>query len=243
MIKDRWRHAAGLSVLAAIVLCATSASDALGQTLPASAVSAPIVVGRKEASRLMLSEVIPEYPAVAKMNYIQGMVRIELQVSPEGRVIRAHVIEGHPLLAVSALHAVRRWLYRPFMTRTGPSPFLTTVNMNFTLRSKKLEMLPQQAESDLTRQIKPPEVASRTNDAPDASPLRLRVLVNEQGEVVDAQLLKGSPSRFFEATRAVEHWSFHPAHWGSLPVPWYLDVDVPVSNPHVRTAAAEPGGR
>jgi hypothetical protein len=41
-------------------------------------------LGAKEASRLLLSQIPPGYPVLAKVNYIQGRVRVRLTVDTEG---------------------------------------------------------------------------------------------------------------------------------------------------------------
>jgi hypothetical protein len=38
-------------------------------------------------------------------------------------------------------------------------------------------------------------------------------------------------------------WTIRPAHWGSLPIPSYLEVDVPVSESSIAQATGSPGGR
>jgi TonB family protein len=199
-------------------------------------------MGRRQATRLLINQVTPEYPPLARVNYIQGRVSIEMLVSGEGRVARAHVLQGHPILAAAALRAVRRWLYRPLLTARGPATFLTTVNLNFTLRSKEQNLLPLQPERDLARQVKPPEVLSRVLDAGCTSYVHMRILLNDEGQVIDSQPLQGPPAQFEEARRAVERWAFGPARWGALRLPWYLEVDVPVTDPAVRSAAADPSG-
>jgi TonB family protein len=84
-------------------------------------------VGGRQATRLLINRVDPAYPPLAKVNYIEGQVDIEMLVSDQGRVAWAHVLQGNPILAVPALRAVRRWLYRPLVTARGPAAFLTTV--------------------------------------------------------------------------------------------------------------------
>jgi TonB family protein len=202
----------------------------------------PVVVDRKKATRLVVRQVYPEYPALAKINFIQGQVLVQLLVSSGGRVAQAHVLEGHPILAAATLHAVRGWTYHPLMTARGPAKFLTTVSVNFTLRFRKIDLLPTQAETDLSRQVKPPEVVNRPADPPANSSVHLRVLLSDQGQIIDTQPLKGPPANFEEARKAVEEWTFRPARWGALHVPWYLEVDVPVSDSAIQPAA-DPGGR
>ncbi len=190
--------------------------------------SHPVELDRKAASKLLLTQVKPEYPPLAKINYIRGLVRMQVTVARSGRVREAHVLHGHPFLAASALKAIRRWVYRPFMTGSGPAEFQTLVDMKFALRPKNVERFPTQPERDLTLQIRPPEVLAKPADAAPTGSVRLRVLVGEEGQVIDSTPLAGSPSRFPAARSEIEQWKFQPARWGNLVVPWYLDVDVPV---------------
>lgn len=220
------------------LLCLTSLAPAAAQT--SLAPEAPRVIGPRQATHLLINQVTPEYPPLARVNFIQGRVSIEMVVSSEGRVARAHVLQGNPILAAAALRAIRRWLYRPLVTARGPVTFLTTVRMNFTLRNRKPDLLPLQPESDLARQVKPPEVLSRVVDPGCTSFVHMRVLLNDEGQVIDSQPLGGPASEFEEARRAVEQWTFGPARWGTLRLPWYLEVDVPVTDPAVRSAAADP---
>lgn len=199
-----------------------------------------IVLDAKTASRLALSQIRPEYPAIAKQNYIQGRVRVQIEVTRDGRVRRAHVIQGHAFLAVAALEAVRRWRYRPYMTRSGPGEFVTLAEMKFALRTKKIESVPREAEQDLKRQIRPPQVVEKPPSQTGSDSVRMRLLLNEKGQILDSQPVAGLPSEFEASRLNVEHWTFRPARWGSMPVPWYLDVDVPVKEYH--REAGEPGG-
>lgn len=182
----------------------------------------------KNASRLLVNQVKPEYPAVARVNYIHGQVQMELTVAPDGHVRRAHVLRGHPLLAASALRAIRRWVYRPFVTAAGPTAFSTQVSVHFDLRETNVEQIPSEPERDLARQIKPPQILEKTPAPPDSRSIRLRVLVSEEGQVIDSTLLSGPVGLTGAADASVTRWKFQPARWGSLTVPWYLDVDVPV---------------
>jgi TonB family protein len=202
------------------------------------------ILDTKKATRLLLSQVRPEYPALAKMNYIQGQVRVQLVVSAAGSVARAHVLSGNPILAAAVLNSVHTWRYRPFVVKGDSTSFATTVDVNFTLRLKQIDLPPAQAESDFRRQVKPPEVLARPEKTASAGPpVRLRLLVNAEGKVIDSRMLKGIPSLFEGARKSIERWSFRPARWGALSVPWYLDVDVPVYSAPAQAAARSPSGR
>jgi len=199
----------------------------------------------KKAARLCLTQAPPEYPALAKVNYLQGMVRVQLVVSREGKVASAHVLSGNPLLAAAVLSTVHGWLYRPYIIKGISSAFTTRVDINFALRWKREELRPLRAETDFGRQVKPPEVLKRPTDGEPSDPsvrVRLRLLVNEEGKVIDSQLLNGFPAEFEGAAQRFERWSFRPARWGALSVPWYLDVDVPLDQTSSQAASSSPGG-
>lgn len=200
-----------------------------------------VVLDRESASRLLISQSTPEYPPVAKINFIQGQVRLQVLVTPEGSVREAHVIRGHPFLAASALKAISGWVYRPFLKEAAPAAFQTFVDINFSLHPRKIEDLPLQADKDLSRRIRPPEVLERPSAQTSAKLVRLRVLVNDKGRVIDWIPMGGPPPQSEAVRKDIGRWKFRPAHWGALPVPWYLDVEVPVEDSTLRDGDA--GGK
>jgi len=224
-----------LTLLCLLALACAWAQRAEGQE--------PIPLDSKKAARLCLNQAPPEYPALAKVNYLQGLVRVQIVVSREGKVTSAHVLSGNPLLAAAVLSTVHRWLYRPYIFKGGSSAFSTRVDINFALRWKREELRPPQAETDFGRQVKPPQVLTRPEEAAPSDPsVRVRLLVNEQGKVIDSAVLNGFPAEFERAAQRFERWSFRPARWGSLSVPWYLDVDVPLDHTSSQAVSSLPSG-
>jgi hypothetical protein len=147
-------------------------------------------------------------------------------------------------LAAAVLNSVRGWLYNPYAVAGIPTSFLTSVEVHFTLHVKKLDLDPTQAESDFRRQVKPPEVLTgpKGTDSSDPS-VRMRLLVSAEGKVIDTEIVKGIASQVERAKKSIERWSFRPARWGALSVPWYLDVDVPVDHAPVQAGIGSPTGR
>lgn len=188
----------------------------------------PVLLDSKSASKMVLRPVTPEYPAVAKMNYIQGPVRMQVTVSGEGKVQDASVVDGHPFLAASALKAIKSWLFRPSRRDNIRAGYRALVDVNFNLRMRKLRPMPPEPERDLERQIRPPEVVDLPSPPPGTPVVRLRVLVGADGEALDARPMSGSSVHYQFARRHVGEWKFRPARWGAMAVPWYLEVDVPV---------------
>ncbi len=223
------------------LLLPCAGGTALGQS--GAPVEAPIVLDRGVASRLVEHEVVPQYPSIAKVNFIQGQVRMVVEVGSDGKIGRAHVMSGHPVLAVASLEAVRSWRYRPYQTAAGVRPFLTTINMNFRLKNGNQGFLPPEPERDFDRQVTPPEVASKPS--PDRSPdvVRLRLLLNAEGEVIDSEPLRGSVGDLGTAMKTLSRWSFRPARWGTIHLPSYIEVEIPVASPSPKEVAADPAAR
>ena len=180
------------------------------------------------AAKLLIHVTRPAYPAVAKVNFIQGAVQLEITVTTAGRVSEVHVIDGQPILAVAALDAVDEWLYRPYTLRGSPVPFSTDVIVQFNLHSRRYRgQLPSDADIYLEKQVRPPEVITRPQDTPPPSGLRMKVLVGPKGEVLDASPLEPTMGSEAELARKnLQFWKFSPARWGSLAVPWYITVRV-----------------
>jgi TonB family protein len=216
------RHAAyRVAVCAWCVLAALTASEIR-------AASSPIDLDAKVATKLLEKEDPPDYPPLARLNYIQGKVRVNVLVGPDGKVTEAHVVRGHALLAAAALRAVRDWVYRPYRVGKKTVAFWTPIDFRFALRSKTLREMPLTPEKDLRARVTPPAVLQQPADPPSDAHVRIRVLVGAEGRALDEQFLCGDVSQAREAEEEVSHWKFRPARWGALAVPWYLVVDVPV---------------
>jgi TonB family protein len=55
----------------------------------------------------------PGYPPIAAKMNLHGTVKLKIWVNADGTVRRLEYIGGHPLLAESALKAVKEWRYQP----------------------------------------------------------------------------------------------------------------------------------
>ena len=65
------------------------------------------------ADRKLLHREEAKYPDIAAKNNLHGTVKLKLWISADGTVRRVEYIGGHPLLAESALKAVKSWTYQP----------------------------------------------------------------------------------------------------------------------------------
>jgi TonB family protein len=89
---------------------------------------APLSHGQQDpkSDRKVTTRVEPDYPPVLRMRQIGGTVRLEVTINPHGTVESAKVVGGNPILAESAVIAVKKWKYVPANTATT-----TTVSLVF----------------------------------------------------------------------------------------------------------------
>jgi protein TonB len=76
----------------------------------------------------------PEYPQIAKMARVQGLVRLAAVISKDGTIQDLHLIGGPPLLVKAAMDAVSRWRYQPTLLNGEPVDVDTEIDVNFTLQ-------------------------------------------------------------------------------------------------------------
>jgi TonB family protein len=75
----------------------------------------------------------PAYPPAASDAHVQGEVKLEAEVDPDGNVASARVISGPPLLRDAAVNAVEHWHYRPYLAEGRPIYTNTQIVMDFQL--------------------------------------------------------------------------------------------------------------
>src|SRR5580698_5836377 len=82
---------------------------------------------------LLVRRVQPNYPPLARQARIQGSVLLQAEISKTGDIQNLRLISGHPMLAPSAIEAVKQWKYKPYLLNGEPVEVETTVTVNFTL--------------------------------------------------------------------------------------------------------------
>ena len=63
----------------------------------------------------LIRKVDPKYPEEALKVKVEGKVMIEATTSVDGDVVKAKVLQGHPLLRQAALEAIKQWKYEPYI--------------------------------------------------------------------------------------------------------------------------------
>jgi TonB family protein len=71
----------------------------------------PQETNQEAIKRKATAKVPPKYPPLARQLKLNGKVRVEVIVSPDGHVTGTRIIGGNPILANAALDAIRMWRY------------------------------------------------------------------------------------------------------------------------------------
>lgn len=99
-MRTGWRRIIRAIAITAVLLC--FAAYVFGQS-----------GSTEEAKRKIKSKVAPAYPELAKRMNVAGKVKIEVVITPDGRVKSTRVIGGHPLLVQACQDAVKEWRFAP----------------------------------------------------------------------------------------------------------------------------------
>jgi TonB family protein len=89
--------------------------------------------GGNITAKMVLHKVQPKYPEEARENGIEGTVRLHAIIARDGSIAQLELVSGHPVLAKSALEAVRQWLYKPTLLNGEPVEVDTTIDVIFSL--------------------------------------------------------------------------------------------------------------
>lgn len=79
-----------------------------------------------KGGRKVTERVAPSYPELARRMHIQGTVKVEAVVRPNGTVKSTRVVGGSPILVESATDAVNKWKFEP-----GPDETTEIIQLTF----------------------------------------------------------------------------------------------------------------
>jgi TonB family protein len=135
----RWVVGAGCALLG-VGICASTLMlsvhvDAMAAgDEKATSTNGPVNVSSDKMAAQLLSKTNPVYPPEAKKAGIQGTVKLEAVISKTGEVDQLKVTSGAAELQQSALDAVRKWTYKPFLVNGDPVEVKTTINITYSLK-------------------------------------------------------------------------------------------------------------
>jgi protein TonB len=104
------------------------------------AVAAPKLTApppRVIAGGTLLEHPSPVYPQFAITERLEGQVKLQVTITPEGKVGNIRLLSGPQLLAGAAENAVRRWRYSPPTINGQPTSREATITVDFKLPSQR----------------------------------------------------------------------------------------------------------
>ncbi len=108
---------------------------ATAYTNPCSATVDLTNVAKKDITAgVLIEKVQPKYPRGARKAHIQGTVVLCAEISKEGTIQSLRAISGPQELIPSAMDAVRKWRYSPYLLKNEPIVASTQIQVNFALQ-------------------------------------------------------------------------------------------------------------
>lgn len=92
-----------------------------------------IRVGSNVQKAKLVQQPAPVYPPLAMQARISGVVRMNVIIGKDGTVQNLTLVSGHPLLATSAMEAVKQWVYAPTLLNGQAVEVVTQVEVEFSL--------------------------------------------------------------------------------------------------------------
>jgi protein TonB len=92
-----------------------------------------IRVSQGVSEGLLIHQVKPTYPPLARQARIQGSVVLQAVIGKDGGIQNLKLVSGHPMLTNSAIEAVKQWRYKPYFLNGEPVEVDTQITVNFTL--------------------------------------------------------------------------------------------------------------
>jgi protein TonB len=105
----------------------------VGAAVPKLAAPNRVKVSSGVTQGLLVHQVKPEYPPIARTGHIEGAVVLQAIIGKDGKVKNVRVISGHPMLAQAAQNAVKQWEYKPYVLNGQPVEIDTNITVNFKL--------------------------------------------------------------------------------------------------------------
>jgi TonB family protein len=236
--------------LVAALLLVILTSAALSQARPSG-----VRLSENVAQGLLIKKVAPVYPPLARQARIQSTVVLKVRISKTGDVESVQLFSGHPMLAPSAIEAVKQWKYKPYLLDGEPVEVETNVTVNFTLPDKPPTEgvvgdmpggVPEGEKSGLAQQPVvpgrvrvssgvaqglvitkvPPQYPPEAKDAHIQGVVRMNVIVDKEGNVANIQLISGHPLLAPAAIDAVKQWKYKPYLLNETPVEVETQVQV-----------------
>jgi TonB family protein len=88
----------------------------------------------EEFRKHLTSQPTPPYPEIAKRAGVQGVVKLEVRGTKDGRVEVLKLLEGSPTLADAAISTMKLWRVSPSWVGAKKGDVISTITFNFQLQ-------------------------------------------------------------------------------------------------------------
>jgi TonB family protein len=131
--RSNLRSDAAAPVEALPIPAGSTSSSALNAVLAAKVLlpALGVPVSQGVSGGQLVHHVPPVYPAQARVQHLEGKVVLAAVILEDGTLRDVKVIEGQPLLAQSAVDAVKHWRYKPYVLDGKPVKNETTITVDF----------------------------------------------------------------------------------------------------------------
>jgi TonB family protein len=198
---------------------------------------------REDVMEATLSKrVNPIYPPQARQEKIQGAVVLQVIISKTGDVENIQLISGHPMLAQSAIDAVKQWKYKPYLLNGVAVDVETKVQVNYTLADKSAAQgesatqengatpqrvrVSENVESGLLEKKVQPLYPQEAKDRHVTGVVVMRMVIDKEGNVANLDAISGDPLLIPPSLDAVRQWKYKPFRLNGTPVEVETDVQV-----------------
>jgi periplasmic protein TonB len=116
-------------VIGGIISSASTSTAAVAKFEPVKRIR----ISQGVSQGMLIHKVEPEYPKIALVARITGVVLLHAILSKEGTITELQVVSGHPLLISSAMDAVKQWRFRPYLLNGEPVEVETFITVTFQI--------------------------------------------------------------------------------------------------------------
>ena len=96
-----------------------------------------ITVSKMVSEGLLIHQVKPEYPPLARFSHRQGSVILRAVIGKDGFIKSLRMVAGDKVFEEAAVTAVKQWKYRPYLLAGKPVEVDTQITVNFVLPPPK----------------------------------------------------------------------------------------------------------
>jgi TonB family protein len=227
--------AAAPPVVASIALPPPPAPEQSGKP------TGPIRVSSGTMAGAVIKKVDPIYPPDAKASHVSGTVVLRATISKLGTIENLEVVSGPPILIMSAVDAVKQWVYKPYLLNGEPTEVATTININYTFGESdppadttasasgdlQVRKIGDGVSVPLPIYIVDAQYSPEARAAQFSGVVLVGLVVDPQGLPRDVHVVRSVGMGLDErAVEAVRQYRFRPAMEHNKPVPAALNVEV-----------------